>query len=288
MPFILLCFTYEELSVASVSEMNNVIHLGMMESSAAYIFIQSDESDKIAIENIKHNRENNTFADIWRNAEEKMNCTIPRGLRKEYMLAVYAYTAQYPVGNPFNKIFNEEVRKYGATDEIYAKKFKFKSFQYLLTVALQKLKDDSTKSAVMSYRGIRIEAEGAEGSEMRFGSFTSSSFSKDVALRFINKTTKSNTLFEIRTLYGANITQCSRFPGQKEVLIPPYEMFRVGKSSSGKYGKSISLMGQRKQGIRVKLEMGKDGEVIVVPCKGSDISASRSLWILAALISITI
>ncbi|XP_038654762.1 erythroblast NAD(P)(+)--arginine ADP-ribosyltransferase-like [Scyliorhinus canicula] len=287
MAFILLCFTYQKLSVASVSEMSNVIQLGMMESSAAYIFIQSDESDQIAIESIKHNRENNTFDDVWRNAEDKMNCTIPRGLRKEYMLAIYAYTAKYPVGNPFNKIFNDEVREYGATDEIYAKNFKFKSFQYLLTVALQKLKDESTKSAVLTYRGIRMEAEGAEGSEMRFGSFASTSFSKYVALHFINKTSESNTLFTIRTLYGANITQCSRFPGQKEVLIPPYEVFRVGKSSSRTYGMNIFLMGQRKHGVRMKLEKGKDGGVMVVPCKGNYISASRVLWILAVLTSIT-
>ncbi|XP_067837213.1 erythroblast NAD(P)(+)--arginine ADP-ribosyltransferase-like [Heptranchias perlo] len=287
---IALCSNYQDILAVSVSEKNekNVIDLDMAPNSAAYIFTQSPESDEIAINYIQKERENGTFDEVWKIAESNMKCKVPSGLKREHMLAVYAYTLEKPKGNVFYKMFNEAVRRYGATDSIYAKNFNFKSFHYLLSTALQKLRVDSGNKSHHTFRGIKKQAEAEEGATVRFGYFASSSLDEQVALSFFDKNINTNTMFEISTGYGTPIQECSSVPGETEILILPYEMFRVGMISPMEHGTKIELTGDGLQGTNVKVEKGEGGKLVVVRSAGAIISALGGFWILAALVSISV
>ncbi|XP_072424019.1 GPI-linked NAD(P)(+)--arginine ADP-ribosyltransferase 1-like [Chiloscyllium punctatum] len=254
----------------------------MVNSSAAYIFSWSSESDQLAISFIPKEAREHGFEDVWTNAVKRMNCIVPSGLTKEHMVALYAYTADYPKHDPFYRRFNEAVRQYGTNEIIYDKRFVYKSYHYLLATALEKLTTHSPAEFEWVYRGIRKLAKGIEGSRMRFGSYTSSSLDEGVALDFIDNNTKWNTMFFISSRYGVQIEKYSCFSEEKEVLIPPYEVFQVGRITSRKYGNYVPLTGVDKQGIQVKLEIGDNGKLVVVPNEGTANSALGGLWILIA------
>ncbi|XP_067837249.1 ecto-ADP-ribosyltransferase 5-like [Heptranchias perlo] len=291
---IVLCSNCQDNRAVSVSGKNekNVIHLDMAPNSAAYIFTQSPESDEIAINYIQAERNRSQkFDEVWKIAEKHMKCKVPSGLKREHMLAVYAYTLQDPKGNGFHSMFNEAVRRYGATDSIYDKSFNFKSFHYLLSTALQKLRVVSGNTTYHTYRGISKLVKSIKGATVRFGYFASSSLDEQVALGFIDKSKNINTIFEITTDYGTPIYNCSSEPHENEILILPYEVFRVGRISQMEHGTKIELTGDGLQGTNVKVEMGEDGKLVLVRSGvrgGARISALGGLWILAALVSISV
>ncbi len=75
----------------------------------------------------------------------------------------------------------------------------------------------------MTYRGAKATFyRNFLNTEVRFGSIASSSLNHKVAEEF-----ETVSCFEIYTCEGADITKYSRYPDEKEVLIPPYEMFKV-------------------------------------------------------------
>ncbi|XP_058624899.1 NAD(P)(+)--arginine ADP-ribosyltransferase 1-like [Onychostoma macrolepis] len=159
---------------------------------------------------------NSVFAEVWEDAEQEH---IPPGdnLSKNHSVAIYAYT-----NSAFNlyQLFNDAVRsgKQKYTDEKYA----WYSLHFWLTEAIQILKKTQTK-CYTTYRGTRVEFDkNVKGKEIRFGSFTSSSFDRNKTVGFGTK-----SCFEIRTCQGADLTKYSSFPDEEEVLIPPYETFKV-------------------------------------------------------------
>ncbi|XP_059414957.1 erythroblast NAD(P)(+)--arginine ADP-ribosyltransferase-like isoform X2 [Carassius carassius] len=72
------------------------------------------------------------------------------------------------------------------------------------------------------------------GKKVCFGSFTSSSLERKIAQDFGNK-----SCFEIKTCEGADVIKYSKYPEQKEVLIPPYEKFKVTAVKMRKYHKNL-------------------------------------------------
>ncbi|XP_067916192.1 ecto-ADP-ribosyltransferase 5-like [Heterodontus francisci] len=263
----------------------NVIQLDMAKSSAAYIFNHTIESDHLAIQHIQEERKNNKmFDNVWSKATKEMTMDPPSGLMKEHMFAVYAYTISN--GSNFFRIFNEAMRQYGASDAIYAKNFKFIGFHYLLSVAMQTLNNISHCARKTTYRGFTKLAEAQVGSEIRFGYFASSSFSKKVALKFTKNTTKTNTFLQIRSQFGVPIQNYSAVPDEQEVLIPPDEVFEVEQYIPWEYGINISLTAKRRNGPLVNLEMDKNGNLVAVHSEGATILTLGRLWILALLVPI--
>ncbi|XP_026096052.1 NAD(P)(+)--arginine ADP-ribosyltransferase 2-like [Carassius auratus] len=143
-------------------------------------------------------------------------------LRKIHKIAIYAYT--------FNKIglnnlnihvkFNRDTR---CNKQNYpVMKYEWYSLHFLLTEAIQILKKTQNR-CFKTFRGTELAFDqDVENKEVRFGSFTSSSLDP-------NKANKFGTLscFEIHTCEGADISNYSMLPSEKEVLIPPYEKFIV-------------------------------------------------------------
>ncbi|KAF3852014.1 hypothetical protein F7725_005369 [Dissostichus mawsoni] len=113
---------------------------------------------------------------------------------------------------------NRAVRRGKAS---YGTLFEFHALHFLLSDAIRLLKLNQ-RSCFTTYRRSKLLFSGEPGQTMRFGSFASSSLSKD--LRQFGQ----RTCFEIRTYFGDYLKSYSEFDSNEdEVLIPPYEMFNI-------------------------------------------------------------
>ncbi|XP_053274944.1 ecto-ADP-ribosyltransferase 4 [Pleuronectes platessa] len=165
-------------------------------------------------------KENNgTFADVWKKANK---CAIDKfrnkdkkdeALTKNHTRAICAYTANVL---EFYQTFNAAVR---TSRKQYGTTFPFHFLHFWLTSAVQILgKNTDCKT---TYRRTKRVFSGKVGQIIRFGSFSSSSAVPDQKI-FGNK-----TCFEIKTCLGACLKNYSTLPDEEEVLIPPYERFKI-------------------------------------------------------------
>ncbi|XP_072892373.1 erythroblast NAD(P)(+)--arginine ADP-ribosyltransferase-like [Hemitrygon akajei] len=258
----------------------------MMKNSAAYVYNQSEKSDMLAIEYLAKERKiNETLDNAWKEAVNKRKTDprlskvpVPRGLKEEHVVAIIAYTLE----TPFYSQFNAALRLYGANDMVYAVRFPFKSFQYLLSTALERLREDLGKPPQPTYRRMEIRSKGKVGSRMKFGYFASSSRSKEYK-EFGNK-----TIFTIFSQYGVQIQNYSVSHHEEEILIPPYEVFKITSYKPRAGGVDISLRTDGEAGIPVRVKRGSKGKMIVLRCEGTAIFPVAWLSILALLLHISL
>ncbi|XP_077058401.1 NAD(P)(+)--arginine ADP-ribosyltransferase 2-like [Siphateles boraxobius] len=161
----------------------------------------------------------NDFRNAWKSGKKNISFwNIFSKLKIEHKIAIYVYTD--PTIQIYLK-FNNDTRngKHNYTDMTY----KWYSLHFLLTDAIQILKKTQNR-CMLTYRGTKdtFDYKKNQNKEVRFGSFTSSSLDRKLAQRFGNV-----SCFEIHTCEGANVTKYSWLPYEKEVLIPPYEKFKV-------------------------------------------------------------
>ncbi|XP_027562428.1 NAD(P)(+)--arginine ADP-ribosyltransferase 2-like, partial [Neopelma chrysocephalum] len=156
----------------------------------------------------------------WAKAAASWNHPLGALTRREQGIALRAYTDHT---NLYSQ-FNEAVRTHGSSHQEYLDKFDFKVLHFLLTTALQDLRVAQTHPRCLHvYRGVRgIRFTAQPGRTIRFGQFTSSSLDRQVAEGF-----GTDTFFEVLTCHGAKIRDFSNYPGEEEVLIPPFETFIV-------------------------------------------------------------
>ncbi|XP_015224910.1 PREDICTED: ecto-ADP-ribosyltransferase 5-like, partial [Cyprinodon variegatus] len=160
---------------------------------------------------------NKNFKLAWEEAEKYYNKRRKKSqLDKNLIKALYAYTLNQP---PLYKEFNKAVREQKAK---YQTDFHYHTLHFYLTMALHYLKNGSEK-CVTSYRSTDSKFQkDVVNNEIRFGSFTSSSIGGYRGEVFGNE-----SCFEIYTCFGADISYFSKYKHEREVLIPPYEVFNV-------------------------------------------------------------
>ncbi|KAF7641449.1 hypothetical protein LDENG_00280980 [Lucifuga dentata] len=169
----------------------------------------------------KYKEEIKQFEETWNKAEKcadrNMRDKLPvdQALTKDHMQAICVYTHGYKM---FHKIFNEAVR---TGREQYGTSFPYHSFHFLLTIAVQLLKENQDCSTV--YRRSFRRFSGDVGQIIRFGSYASCSFKK--SLIYFGK----ESCFQITTCHGASLKKYSYIHIEEEVLITPYEMFKITK-----------------------------------------------------------
>ncbi|XP_071261120.1 erythroblast NAD(P)(+)--arginine ADP-ribosyltransferase-like [Salvelinus alpinus] len=166
------------------------------------------------------------FKEAWMNAEECANNVEKRfkeenaqynskELTRDHIKAICAYTAEEP---EIYLVFNQAVRT-NRTE--YTTSFQFHSLHFLLTDAIRLLKLNQ-KFCHTTYRRTNMEFVSKVNKVIRFGFFASSSFLKNLT-HFGEK-----SCFEIKTCFGADLKSFPKLGNrEKEVLIPPYEVFRV-------------------------------------------------------------
>ncbi|XP_077058227.1 ecto-ADP-ribosyltransferase 5-like [Siphateles boraxobius] len=171
---------------------------------------------RVQTEFLKKEMNNPEFAKAWTDAVKNHK---PPGdhLSKNNSVAIYAYTnSDFTLYQKFNNAVRTEKQKYkNGTYSWY-------SLHFWLTEAIQILKKTQSK-CYNTYRGTGFEFDkNVKGKQVRLGQFASSTLDRREALKFGTK-----SCFEIYTCSGADLTKYSKFPEQKEVLIPPYETFTV-------------------------------------------------------------
>ncbi|ROJ21290.1 GPI-linked NAD(P)(+)--arginine ADP-ribosyltransferase 1 [Anabarilius grahami] len=158
------------------------------------------------------------FSIAWKDAVNKnKNKTPSDGLTINHLNAIYVYTnSALELYKNFNNAVQKDKKKYKK------KKFEWYSLHFLLTDAIQILKKTQNK-CFLTFRGTDIQfKKNVQNKKVRFGSFASSSLDRKEAESFGSK-----SCFEIRTCEGAELTKYSNYLEEEEVLIPPYEMFKV-------------------------------------------------------------
>uniref|UniRef100_UPI0009B3CF15 ecto-ADP-ribosyltransferase 4-like n=1 Tax=Monopterus albus TaxID=43700 RepID=UPI0009B3CF15 len=161
------------------------------------------------------------FANAWKVAKrcaKRKRRTNP-DLTELHLTAICLYTA-----NEVYQKFNKAVRT--ERDE-YTSSFKFHSLHYLLASAIQIL--NNNYNCLTTYRRTNVRFTGNVNQIIRFGSFASSSFKKNL------KNFGHESCFQIETCFGGYLKHYSTFGAkEKEVLIPPYEVFKITEIIRGK------------------------------------------------------
>ena len=162
---------------------------------------------------------NNVFRNGWKKA--KLNVAKKDYLKENDFLAVYTYTLEYP---KVYSEFNKKTREFGPKDP----KYDFKAMYYFLSEAIHYITQKTPHSRPYKvYRGVSHPVAAQVGQPFHFNSFTSTSEYLSAAEAFLPY--KGGTLFIIESYLGGKIDQFSAFPGEKEVLVPPCEKFKVSK-----------------------------------------------------------
>ncbi|NXG70707.1 NARE ribosyltransferase, partial [Baryphthengus martii] len=170
----------------------------------------------------------------WRNRHGHIHQTL--ALRPDLAVALLAYTLQ---GSLYRE-FNEAVRTAGSSREYYLDNFHFKVLHFLLTEALRALRDARPRHCYNVYRGVQgIYFTAQQHQSVRFGQFTSASMQKKSAESF-----GQDTFFSVETCYGFPIKDFSLYPVEEEVLIPPFESFKVTTVTHDRNRSFIALRSQ--------------------------------------------
>ncbi|XP_073712857.1 ecto-ADP-ribosyltransferase 5-like [Misgurnus anguillicaudatus] len=168
------------------------------------------------------------FGTAWNIGKNKTNSTQDS---RNHLIAIYVYTGAVA---GLYKEFNKDVRTGKQTYQ--SKTFSWYTLHFWLTRAIRTLKQ-TQNGCILTYRGTWDTFDGVNNTEIRFGSFASSSRDPNVIKTFGNK-----SCFEIRTCHGADVTKYSWHPKQKEVLIPPYEKFKVIKIKKNDWCKTVFVL----------------------------------------------
>ncbi|XP_072466438.1 ecto-ADP-ribosyltransferase 5-like isoform X2 [Notamacropus eugenii] len=166
---------------------------------------------------------NSNFDEAWVEAENIWKKKKSKNrMEMLFEIAVIAYTLENP---KIYSAFNEAVRKCCESREAYMNNFHFKALHFYLTRAVQIMR----RSCKNVYRGVSVKVHREGAKEMRFGQFASTSLKEDKARSFAKTSGSSGTLFKVYTCEGASIEDLSFYPDEREVLIPPYEVFSVSE-----------------------------------------------------------
>nr|XP_055050752.1 ecto-ADP-ribosyltransferase 5-like [Misgurnus anguillicaudatus] len=178
------------------------------------------------------------FGKALLNSIEEMpaKLNIKHKLKIYHLIAIYMYSYSKPTKNPeLYKEFNHDVR---TGKQKYEKKtYRWYSLHFLLTEAIEILKK-TQQECKLTYRGTKLKFnENVLNTEIRFGSFASSSVDREIAKRFGTK-----SCFEILTCQGADVSEYSMLSYEKEVLIPPYEKFKVTEIKKGAWCNTVFVL----------------------------------------------
>ncbi|XP_044047669.1 GPI-linked NAD(P)(+)--arginine ADP-ribosyltransferase 1-like [Siniperca chuatsi] len=193
------------------------IPLSMAEDSVDDMYFGCNQAMFKIVKNKYLEEEKNMrpFKDAWKEeekcAEENLKKRAAKALTKDHMQAICVYTS-----DRVYKEFNDAVRTKGS---FYSSTFQFHSLHFLLTSAVQILNRDFY--CHNTYRRTNVKFTGKVNQLIRFGSFASSSYRTDL-IDFGNE-----TCFKTKTCSGAFLKNYSKYKEEEEVLIPPYETFKI-------------------------------------------------------------
>lgn len=159
---------------------------------------------------------------------------LPANMTVTHAVALLVYTSSNQVRSDLARAMASAARP----PQQYKRSFHFKYLHYYLTSAIQLLRTElSTKSRTLCHE-VHHAAKDAHfvanvGDTVRFGQFLSTSLLREEAQKL-----GEQTLFTIFSCLGAPVQD---FSLQKEVLIPPYELFEIVNTSYHPNGNWLQL-----------------------------------------------
>lgn len=177
------------------------------------------------------------YFNIWKKAHVtwlSREKPLPANMTTTHVVALLVYI----MNNQMHSDFSGAMANAARSPNQYKHSFHFKYLHYYLTSAIQLLRTElSMKSHTLCYEvyyGMKdAHFVASVGDMIRFGQFLSTSLQREEAQKFETK-----TLFTIFTCLGAPVQD---FSLQKEVLIPPYELFEVVNTSYHPKGDWLQL-----------------------------------------------
>lgn len=167
-----------------------------------------------------------TFKKVWESQEKYVLKTFKNGrtksLETEQLVAIYYYTSGE--GNAYLD-FNKAVRTQRPE---YKNAFGYHALHFFLTTAIQAERafEEKIKNKKICYTGYRrvnsYFSQDVKDKMFRFGSFTSASLGN-----YGKKLFGEKSCFQIFTCMGVDVSIYSKFENEAEVLIPPYEVFKI-------------------------------------------------------------
>ncbi|KAK6468577.1 erythroblast NAD(P)(+)--arginine ADP-ribosyltransferase-like [Huso huso] len=148
----------------------------------------------------------------WKIAQRETKRQRHKELSLEQATAIYVYTM-----DDVYSAFNAAIRTGGCVTA----NFRSKALHFHLTDALKALRPNKN-TCYDVFRGVKLKFKTAKDKTVRFGQFASASLNQSEAEGF-----GKGTLFVIRTCLGVSIKKYSERSKQEEVLIPPFERFKV-------------------------------------------------------------
>lgn len=153
------------------------------------------------------------YSEAWSNAEQKAREAAHNYMTKRHSAALYTYTTN--VLQPL-----EQVATAGdQTGKQLRERFDSHSLHFYLSEAIQILRH-SQVSCLSTYYTTETRLNlNNSNRPVRFSTFILAPNGR--------YPTKNATCFEVHTCFGANITHYSALKQNDQVLIPPYELFKV-------------------------------------------------------------
>ncbi|XP_065108669.1 ecto-ADP-ribosyltransferase 5-like [Paramisgurnus dabryanus] len=183
------------------------------------------------------------LGNVWKECLDRFPQPV-NNLTRNNLAAICMYTGE-SVYRKFNQNVRTGKKKY-KIDMHKRNAWTWHSLDFLLSKAIQILKE-TQQGCKYTYRGTGLNfREDVLNKEIRFGSFASSSFDREVAKGF-----GGESCFEIKTCGGADVSKYSEYSDEKEVLIPPYEKFKVTAIKKDDWCKTVFVLSST--GIRSDL-----------------------------------
>ncbi|NWV48307.1 NARE ribosyltransferase, partial [Daphoenositta chrysoptera] len=217
-----LAHTLALLAMAVATAAIDVVHMNMVPDSFddQYRGCRDKMMAVLPALNRSEQQQNKNFSQVWAKATAAWHNKKFTGspLSSDQAIAIMAYTM-----NDVYEVFNNAVSIAGRSSQQYREKFHFKTLHFLLTDALATLRDSQGQQCCCVVRGVHnVQFKAQIGDIVRFGRFASTSLCKDTADYF-----GTDTVFQVHTCHGVDIRDFSVFPQEEEVLVPPFETFKV-------------------------------------------------------------
>lgn len=159
---------------------------------------------------------NNYFSYAWALNERNAKKPVHKHLKEDHAVALYTYTRVQEIRRRFNKAVQTGKQRYSTCG------FMFHYFYFYLIDAIQLLHHNQTACRTTYYRTRKQFDRDVINTNMRFGSFIWTA-SRKQSFHFNGNI----SCFEINSCFGADITDYSATKQMGQVLIPPYEVFKI-------------------------------------------------------------
>uniref|UniRef100_A0A8C9Y3P7 NAD(P)(+)--arginine ADP-ribosyltransferase n=1 Tax=Sander lucioperca TaxID=283035 RepID=A0A8C9Y3P7_SANLU len=153
------------------------------------------------------------FSQPWSNAEKKAREPAHKYMEKHHSVALYLYT------NIMLQPVKQDIETAERSRKRLKKTFEPHSLYFFLSEAIQILKHSQVTCLQTNYRTETLLHLNISNKLIRFNTFTLGSDGWNFK--------RNASCFEVYTCFGADITLYSALKLNRQVLIPPYEVFKV-------------------------------------------------------------